>query len=94
MRTILLVEADEATRSFCRRALKAEGYRVVGEGEGMTPDLVLCDLAGPGRADAEALRLAWPGARVVSVAGDGDGRPVAPLAGLALLAALARALRA
>ena len=95
MRTVLLVEADEGTRAFCRRALEAEGCRVlVAADGGAAPDLVLCDLTTAGRADVAALRRAWPAARVVSFAGPDDRGPPMSLSGLSLLAALRRVMRA
>ncbi len=103
MRTVLLVEPDGAARAFCRRALEAEGCRVLEAGDGTAaleacraaaPELVVCDLTAAGRADVAALRRALPWARVVSFAGPEDDWPRVSLSGLSLLGALARALRA
>src|SRR5262245_26422085 len=103
MRTVLLVEPDERARAYCRRVLEAEGCRVLeaaggpgaaGPPGGAAPDLVLCDLTAAGRADVAALRRAWPGARVLSFAGQDDDCPRLSLSGLSLLAVVARALQA
>src|SRR5262249_37577277 len=100
---VLLVEADEGTRAFCRRALEAEGCRVLEAADGPgaleacrgdAPGLVVCDLTATGRSDVEGLRRALPGARGVSFAGPDEGWPRVCLSGLSLLGALTRALRA
>jgi len=100
MRTVLLVEPDERTRAYCRRALEAEGCRVLEAADGpgplggAAPDLVVCDLTATVRVDVEGLRRALPGSRVVSFAAPEGDWPRVSLSGLSLLGALARALRA
>jgi PAS domain S-box-containing protein len=80
--TILLVEDEAAVREFCKRALEAEGYRVVASGPreavghaealGESLDLLLSDVVMPdpdGPTIAAALTSRRPGLRVLFMSG-------------------------
>ena len=80
--TILLVEDETAVRDFCKRALEAEGYRVVATGPrgavaeatalSGSLDLLLSDVVMPefdGPTIAAALTARWPDLRVLFMSG-------------------------
>jgi DNA-binding response OmpR family regulator len=86
--TILLVEDEVTVRKHVLRALAGAGYEVDLAGDGKealevaeslerAPDLVLSDIVMPrlsGTRLAEALRLRWPGIRVLLMSGYAEDR--------------------
>jgi CheY-like chemotaxis protein len=83
MPTVLIIDDEATTRTFCRLLLEREGHRVREAADGQEglasylrepADVVLCDLLMPergGLGTINELRRACPGVKVVAMSGGG-----------------------